>query len=129
LRKLATAVVLALLVVLGSGGAPVRAQDGVVSFRFTNNAAYTVYVKMFAQSRSWVWPSGSTSYILDDRTERTARLSCRVGEKICFGASYRGDDTPIFWGVGLRGTRPCTDCCLRCGTFAADVWHAWDLVE
>jgi hypothetical protein len=129
LRKLAAAIVLALLVVIGTGSAPVRAQEGVVTFRLTNNAAYTIYVKMFSQTRSWVWPSANTSYILDDRTERSARLSCRVGEKICFGGSYRADDTPIYWGVGFGGTKACADCCLRCGTLAADVWHAWDLVE
>src|SRR5262245_47369928 len=111
LRKLATTIVLALLVVIGTGSAPVRAQRGVVTFQFTHNPAYTIYVKMSAQTRSWVWPSANTSYILNDRTERAARLSCLVGEKICFGGSYRNDDTPIYWGVGIRGTKACTGCC------------------
>jgi hypothetical protein len=129
LRKLATTILLALLVVAGAGSEPVQAQQGVVTFRFTNNAAYTIYVKMFSHTRSWVWPSPTTHFILDDRTERSARLTCRVGEKICFGGSYTANDTPIYWGVGYRGTRGCEGCCLRCGTFEADVWHAWDLVE
>src|SRR5262245_63921635 len=108
------------MVVFSADGGPAQAQ-GVVTFRFTNNAAYTIYVKMFAQSRSWVWPSASSHYILDDNSEKSARLSCIVGEKICFGGSYRTDDTPLYWGVGYRGNQACTGCCLICGTSGQDV--------
>ena len=102
MRKLAITFVLGLLAVISVDSGPARAQQGVVTFRFVNSAAYTIFIKMFSQNRRWVWPGPTTHYILNDRTERAARLGCVVGEKICFGGSYNANDTPIYWGLGLR---------------------------
>jgi hypothetical protein len=109
---------------------PPRAQaQGVVTFKFTNSARYTIYIRMFSQNRAWSWPGGDRAFVLDDRLEHSFLLECRVGEKICYGGSYRTGDGDGFWGVGVSGKRGCTSCCLRCGTDGEDVWASWDLSE
>src|SRR6476660_517716 len=129
LRKLVTAILVALAVVAGTGTKSAQAQDGVVTFTFTNDAQFTAFVKMFSQDRAWIWPSATTHYILDDNQPKAARLACNIGEKICFGGSYRENDTPRWRGVGYRGNKPCTACCLTCGAPGDNVEHHWRLIE
>jgi hypothetical protein len=121
---------LALLAVLCLGAAvgpqSAHAQDGVATFGFVNSTRYKVYVKMFSKSRTWVWPSSTTSWPLDDSEEHNFRLTCEVGEKICFGAFWADGRS---WGVGRYGRDGCTQCCLTCNTPDQDPSHTWDLIE
>jgi len=131
LRKFAAAILIGLLFAAGAGaGTRSALAQGVVTFNVTNHAPYIIMLKMFSQTRrGWVWPSPTTHFILSDSTERAARLACEVGEKICFGASYSPDDTPRHWGVGIKGDKVCTDCCLICGPLDQDVSASFSLVE
>jgi hypothetical protein len=125
LRKFAVAILFAFLLITGTGTAP--AQAGVVTFTFRNLTAHTVFMKMYSASR--VWPGANRHFILDDDAWHSARLACVVGEKICFGGSWRTDDTPKYWGIGYTGSHGCTDCCLICGTDGQNLGHAWNLTE
>ena len=129
LRRFATAILCVFVLVIGLGTRQALAQDGLVTFKFTNDAKYTIYMKMFSQSRNHVWPSGSTHYVLDDSEERTARLACRVGEKICYGGGYRTDGTGSYWGTGYQGNKACRGCCLTCGAEDEDVSYSWTLTD
>jgi hypothetical protein len=130
-RKFVSAIVfsIVMLIITGAGTGPVQAQQGVVTFKFTNNAPFIIYARMFSQSRSgFVWPA-TGHFVLNDGVERSARLSCLVGERICFGAAYSTDGTGKYWGAGYKGVEACTGCCLRCGTTDADVSATWNLIE
>ena len=129
MRKLAAAIIAGLLFAAGTGTGSAQT-PGVVTFKVTNGAPYIVMMKMFSQTRKgWVWPNPTTHFVLNDSTERAARLACEVGENICFGASYNPDDTPRYWGVGVKGDKSCTGCCLICGTLDQDVSASWSLLE
>ena len=129
MRKLAAAFVLGLVLVVGAGTAPAPAQNGVATFTFTNNAAHTIFIKIYGPGRRWVWPGPNRHFVLDDRTPRDARIACRVGEKVCYGGSYTANDRPRYWGVGYTGTRGCQGCCLTCGTASQNVSYHWSLTE
>jgi hypothetical protein len=129
LRRLVITVLFGLLVIASMGAGPAQAQNGVVTFTFINNGRYIILMKMFSANRRWVWPSPSTHYVLDDEEPRSAKLACNVGEKICFGGSYRENDRPVYWGVGYLGNKGCQGCCLICGTEDDDVNARWRLVE
>lgn len=80
------------------------------TFILHNADKYKLGVKFFSQTRNNVWPAANKQYILV-RSD-TYRLSCKPGEKICFGA-WRDYQT-IYWGVG-RGKEGCANCCIICG--------------
>ena len=64
----------------------------------------------WAQDREWRWPAEGT-YETPDLGDNDIRdLTCIEGELICFGAEAGG----LFWGVGLDGSEPCSDCCFEC---------------
>jgi hypothetical protein len=127
--KLVAWIPLAFVLLAGGCPSPANAQDGVATFSLKNSSPYTIHLRMFSRSRDWIWPSATTHYTLDDDGVHTARLTCEVGEKICFGAGWRESDSPRFWGVGFSGTKGCQGCCLTCGYEDEDVSHFWDLVE
>jgi hypothetical protein len=115
-----------LLFTLGTKSA--EAQDnGVITFKFINSAKYIVYVRMFSSPRGSVWPGNNKAWVLDNRDEQSFPLRCRVGEKICYGAAYKGGDSAGFWGVGIEGKRGCERCCLTCGTEADDWSYLFEL--
>jgi hypothetical protein len=129
LTKLVAAILSVFVLVVGLDTRHAQAQDGVITFKFTNNARYTVYMKMYSSSRNLVWPGANIHYILDDSSQRAARLSCQVGEKICYGGGYQTDGTGSYWGVGYLGKESCQGCCLVCGTLREDGSHSWNLTD
>jgi|SRR5262245_25371490 len=129
LRKFMAVIVFGLLLALCAGTGPAQAQPGVVTFKFTNNAPFIVYARMFSQSRNFVWPPTGRHFVLNDGKTRDARLSCLVGERICYGAAYQTDGKGRYWGAGYNGTEACSDCCIRCGTFQQNLSASWTFVE
>jgi hypothetical protein len=124
LRKIAAVVLF--LFALGLGFDTGNAQaSGLVTFNITNNARYTIFLKFFSQNRSWVWPTATSNYVLNDNKEHSIRLTCNIGEKICYGAGYSHDGTGSSWGVGFLGKLGCSGCCLTCA--ANNPTHAWSL--
>src|SRR5262249_30645085 len=102
LRRFATAIIFGLFLVGGIGTdiTPAEAQNGVVTFRFTNLARHTIFIRMFSvDRRGIVWPPPGQHFIFNDRLPRDARLACVVGEQICFGGGYNTRDTSSTWGV------------------------------
>jgi hypothetical protein len=128
LRKLTATIVFGLLLIFSAGTGPAQAQPGVFTFKFTNKAPFTVFVRMFSESRNVHWPAQG-HFILNDGVKRDARISCLVGERVCYGASYQTDGGGRYWGVGYNGNQTCADCCVRCGTMQENLSASWNLVE
>jgi hypothetical protein len=99
------------------------AYSGDVTFTLSDQGVYSVQVKVFSQSRNWQWPSATTHYDLKDDGKHSIHISCQNGEKVCYGASYSANNK-TYWGVGLKGDKPCAGCCLTCGS---GVKHSWNL--
>lgn len=81
---------------------------------FRNNFVDTVQIKFYSQTRSKVWPDKLHAWpIYVNQTQRYV-LSCRVNEKICFGAWDPDLPKEINWGV-FNNTKSCASCCHICG--------------
>ena len=120
MRIFLTAVSLACLLSVGAEVKSARSENA--TFKLTNSAPHIIRVKLFSQSRrGWQWPSSTRHWILDDGKQHSLTAgNCQPGEKICYGGSYQ--DSRTHWGLGLAGTRSCTNCCITCGAS-----HAWNL--
>ena len=108
---------LAMLVLAGfalvsiNGG---TAQAQSLEWRFESNHPNIVDVELYSQSRrGHVWPGNNKIYVLDDYSTKHINISCRSGEKICYGAWVRGD-TGSYWGVGYKNGNGCKGCCYNC---------------
>ncbi len=84
----------------------------VATWRLETSCSESVQLKFYNDARTKVWPSSTTHYSLG-RSERTFRLSCAPGERICYGAEHSDGGT---WGVGASGDESCSSCCLTCGS-------------
>ncbi len=84
-----------------------------VTFIMRNSHPNAVEVELYSQDREHVWPGGNEVYYLDDGETKEIPLSCRSGEKICYGAWVAGDKG-TFWGTGPDNGERCTDCCYTC---------------
>jgi hypothetical protein len=124
-RKLAAVVLFLAALGVGLESGSAQAQNGTATFNLVNNARYTIFLKFYSQSRSYVWPGPSDHYTLSDNGEHSFPLACNVGEKICYGGGYSQDGSGTYWGVGFLGNEGCTGCCLVCGT--NNPTHAWSL--
>lgn len=85
-----------------------------LTFKLRSKFQYKVQVSFYSQARNHEWPGGGQAYDLDDWDEHTFRLSCRSGEKICYGAWVTGNGRR-YWGVGPDDKHGCSDCCAVCG--------------
>jgi hypothetical protein len=89
------------------------AQAADVTFVMKNNHPNAVEVELYSQDRNHVWPGNGEVYMLDDGEAKTMALSCKNGERICYGAWISGDKS-TYWGVGPGNTEACDDCCYTC---------------
>lgn len=95
---------------------PAAAKADTLEWTMRNDYPYIVYVRFFSKTYSnRAWPGGDESYIFDDGRNKTVRLSCRSGEKICFGGFTKSRRT--YWGVGEYGSKGCKSCCRYCGEY------------
>jgi hypothetical protein len=94
-------------------GLPTFASAADVTFQIRNNHPNAVEVELYSQDRDHVWPGGGEVYILDDGETKSMALSCKNGEKICYGAWISGDKE-TYWGVGPGNQETCDDCCYTC---------------
>ncbi len=85
-----------------------------LTWHFQSDYPYTVDVELFSQDRNHVWPGNDRVWSLDDYATHDISISCMYGEKICYGASARGNSS-TYWGVGPEGNEGCENCCARCG--------------
>lgn len=105
--------ILILAVLALAAGIAGRAGAEEVTFVIRNSHPYAVYVELYSDDRNHVWPGGGDAYYLDDGGTWNLALSCRSGERICYGAWVAGDED-TFWGVGPENRVSCTDCCYDC---------------
>ena len=79
-----------------------------------SNYPYKVSVVFYSRTRrNHAWPGGTKVYVIANSRVKEYSLSCRRGEKICFGAWVRGRKSR-YWGVGYRGRKGCKRCCYTC---------------
>ncbi len=93
--------------------APTVALSENLTFRIKSEHENVVSLEFYSQSRNHVWPGNSKVYILDDYGTHTYNLSCRSGEKVCYGAWVR-NRTSTYWGVGYNDRHGCESCCWIC---------------
>ena len=116
----ARALLVALIFALGSvplfPGVEWAQQSGtryvVMTWSFRSTPPDTVYLQLYGQENKNVWPAPDKYYRLDGRAAHKTRITCALGEKICYGAWTDGNKS---WGVG-KGSKSsgCTDCCVPC---------------
>jgi hypothetical protein len=83
-------------------------------WRFESKHPNVVSVKLYSDSRrGHVWPNSSEVYVLDDYSVKTINISCRSGEKVCYGAWVRNRSN-LYWGVGYENRNRCSNCCYTC---------------
>lgn len=108
-KKLLTAVV-----ALATVG-PSLAEAAQLQWSFDNRASGRINVEFYSSSRNHVWPGNNEVYYIYPRDGvRTMTLSCRQGEKICYGA-WLDSNPRRYWGVGPGGQQGCRGCCYVCG--------------
>ncbi|WP_298982657.1 hypothetical protein [uncultured Roseibium sp.] len=112
-KGLVSAVILVFsFVYLVTSVAPVSAETLV--WRFESKHSKIVDVELYSDSRrGHVWPGNNKIYVLDDYSVKTISISCRNGEKICYGAWVRNRSN-LYWGVGYKNRNRCSSCCYTC---------------
>lgn len=90
---------------------PALAAD--VTFMMRNDHPNAVEVELYSQDRNHIWPGNGEVYYLDDGETKSIALSCKSGEKICYGAWVSGEKE-TYWGTGPDNGETCTDCCYTC---------------
>lgn len=99
-------------VYLVTGVVPVSAET--LMWRFESKHSKIVDVELYSDSRrGHVWPGNNKIYVLDDYSVKTISISCRSGEKICYGAWVRNRSN-LYWGVGYKNRNRCSSCCYTC---------------
>lgn len=83
------------------------------TWRFRNNTGATVHVKMYARDRGIWWPGARTNWRMDGVGPHSFAISCRYGEKVCYGA-WQAGNTGRYWGAGFQDRHGCRNCCYAC---------------
>ena len=90
------------------------AQADNLQWKFRSYDSKVVDVNFFSANRKVVWPANGQVFTIKNYDVQTYNLSCVAGEKICFGAWRRGNDSK-YWGSGHDGKKACSSCCYTCG--------------
>ena len=109
-----------LLMAVLFGAAEAAAQQSL-TFVVRNETNAVVNYKLWSATRNHVWPSSSSAYVMNFKgDQRSTRINCIPGEKICYGAWFRQNPN-IIWGAGTTGKGRCADCCYTCNGTATKV--------
>ncbi len=101
---------------------PTAVSAGSLTFYVQSNHKNVVSLEFYSQNRDHVWPGNSKVYIIEDYDTHSYALSCRSGEKICYGAWVR-NSTSEYWGVGYNNREYCESCCWTCNGGETPVIH------
>ncbi|WP_156406941.1 hypothetical protein [Bosea sp. Root670] len=95
--------------------------NGII-FKIKNVAGKTVHIRFFNLGFSnrgpakGVWPALGKAYVLQDEKMTEYKMSCRKGERICFGAEFPNQGgRRTYFGSSLSGQEGCENCCGECG--------------
>ncbi len=95
-------------------GATVETRAETLTWEFRSEHPKVVSVELYSHSRrGHVWPGNNKIYVLDDYSNKTISISCRSGEKICYGAWVKNRSS-TYWGVGYGNKNGCKSCCYTC---------------
>jgi hypothetical protein len=111
-KGLVGAVFLALSIVYLFASQPASAET--LLWRFESKHPKVVDVELYSDTRrGHVWPGNNKIYVLDDYSVKTISISCRRGERVCYGAWVRNRSN-LYWGVGYKNRNRCSSCCYTC---------------
>ncbi len=102
---------LLILVLCLPGAGSARAES--LTWNIRSDHPNAVSLEFYSEDGNTSWPGAGDVYVLDDNEDHAFPLQCRLGERICYGAWVRGDETQ-FWGVGVNGSQFCESCCYQC---------------
>ncbi len=102
---------LLLLVFCLAGADVVQAES--LTWNVRNDHPNAVSLEFYSDDGRTSWPGDGEVYVLDDGQDHAFPIQCDLGERICYGAWVRGDETQ-YWGVGKDGAQSCESCCYRC---------------
>jgi len=87
----------------------------LLNLKVTNRMAGEVQFKLFSRANEGrQWPSTDKVWFLVGRDSLETEISCKPGEKICFGAWEAGERN--YWGCGQACRSGCSGCCSTCGS-------------
>lgn len=114
MRKGLVSAVLLMFSVVYFGAATQSAEAGSLLWRFESKHPNVVNVELYSDTRrGHVWPGNNRVYVLDDYSVKTINISCRNGEKVCYGAWVKNRSN-LYWGVGYKNRNRCSNCCYTC---------------
>ncbi len=93
--------------------APSSSHGQQLTFELINDSGRDIQVEFYSEDRNHAWPGGNQAYNLARARDNSWTISCRRGEKICYGAWVKGNST-VYWGVGLNRKQRCETCCFIC---------------
>jgi hypothetical protein len=72
-----------------------------------------IYTRTGAEKQ--VFPVNGGTFKAQSGRRVTKVIDCRTGQKVCPGIATL-PESGRQWGVGINGTKPCTNCCRICST-------------
>lgn len=93
-RRVRLATLLAALMLALAASAPAVAET--LTLRVQSKHPNIVDVEFYSRSRNIVWPGNKQVVPIKDDARHAYKLNCQPGEKICYGAWVRGNQS-VFW--------------------------------
>lgn len=91
-----------------------------LTWHFKSTFYSRIELAFYSDDRRLKWPPGDQVYYVESGTSADIRLSCQIGQRICYGAWPSGN-TDSFWGVGYTARQGCSNCCYTCNGGESDV--------
>ena len=104
---------LCVLAVVTTIALPQVASAAEMFWNFQNNYPYVVDIQLFAPYRNNFWPNYNRVWIHQHGGVMRFGIACIQGEKVCYGASPRGN-YHVDWGSGVGNQYSCSSCCYLC---------------
>jgi hypothetical protein len=118
IATLLAALTFALAAVAPAAVTPAAAES--ITFRVQSKHPNIVDVEFYSRTRNVVWPGSNKVYSIRDDARHAYKLNCNPGERICYSAWVRGNQS-VYWGQGFGGKNACRNCCYTCDGGVADV--------
>jgi hypothetical protein len=92
---------------------PLSAFADTLTFNVRSFHKNSVDIAFYSQNRNQQWPAPGKVYTISDYDVHHYRVDCLTGEKVCYGAWVRNQDSS-YWGAGHGGKAGCSGCCYTC---------------